>query len=107
MAGRCYAPGAPLLYRTEADSATVEAKTWTGWSMNTPPPQMPDSIRYYIFIYRADLDAPIHLIEPLFTITPSTAVANVWWFLQFVTNQYLKLLAMLVALYTRTSLAAF
>ena len=28
-----------------------------------------------------------------------TAVANVWWFLQFVTNQYLKLLAMLVALY--------
>ena len=75
--------------------------------MNTPPPQMPDSIRYYIFIYRADLDAPIHLIEPLFTITPSTAVANVWWFLQFVTNQYLKLLAMLVALYTRKSLAAF
>ena len=36
-----------------------------------------------------------------------TAVADVWWFLQFVTNQYLKLLAMLVALYTRTSLAAF
>lgn len=36
-----------------------------------------------------------------------TTVTNVWWFLQFVTNQYLKLLAMLVALYTRTSLAAF
>ena len=33
-----------------------------------------------------------------------TAVANVWWFLQFVTNQYLKLLAMLVEMCIRDSI---